>query len=160
MPHKGYKWTEERRAKSLGNKPGNFKVSPGYSAIHKWVKYHLGIIKECAYCAENGRIEWANISGRYTRELTDYVPLCVKCHRKYDNWSFKAQGSRRKNPKPNVTNKSSGIKGVAWEKSMNRWRAYIQLNGKKKNLGRFKDIQKAYQARKIAESIYFPSCVK
>ena len=30
-------------------------------------------------------IQWANISGNYIRERGDWLGLCVKCHRKYDN---------------------------------------------------------------------------
>lgn len=30
---------------------------------------------------EKNRYEWANISGEYKRELSDYESLCVSCHR-------------------------------------------------------------------------------
>tara|TARA_R110002167_G_scaffold104947_2_gene270235 strand:+ start:83 stop:598 length:516 start_codon:yes stop_codon:yes gene_type:complete len=36
--------------------------------------------------------------------------------------------------------------GVCWDKSCNRWKSWIYLNGKKKYLGRFKSQKKASQA--------------
>ena len=33
---------------------------------------------------KKGAVPWANRSGRYLRELTDWVRLCAKCHKAYD----------------------------------------------------------------------------
>jgi len=53
----------------------------GYSALHKWVYKMLGKATECSSCAKNeGRIEWANISGLYKRDISDWEQLCRKCH--------------------------------------------------------------------------------
>ena len=30
------------------------------------------------------RIQWANISGNYLEEKTDWIALCVPCHKKFD----------------------------------------------------------------------------
>ena len=38
---------------------------------------------------------------------------------------------------------ASGRKGVTWDKSRNKWKAHIQINGKQINLGRFADIEEA-----------------
>ena len=40
---------------------------------------------------------------------------------------------------------SSKYAGVSWDKSYNKWICYIQINGKNKYLGRFKNEQKASQ---------------
>ena len=32
------------------------------------------------------RYHWANISGEYKRDLTDYKRLCVSCHRYFDSY--------------------------------------------------------------------------
>ncbi len=63
-----------------------------YSSLHKWVKKGLGDLKECVYCGKqdakrkDGRsaIQLANISHTYKRDLSDWIPLCVTCHFKYD----------------------------------------------------------------------------
>jgi len=45
----------------------------------------------------------------------------------------------------------SGVVGVNWDKSRNKWQASIRYQGKKYNLGRFDDIQDAIDSRKNAE---------
>ena len=45
-------------------------------------------------------------------------------------------------------NNTSGVRGVSYIKSKNRWRAYMTINGKLKILGTFKDKQAAIDARK------------
>ncbi len=60
----------------------------GYSALHKWVKKMLGQPNRCEQCGKEGlfgkRIGWANVSGLYKRELTDWIRLCKSCHHYYD----------------------------------------------------------------------------
>jgi hypothetical protein len=48
-------------------------------------------------------------------------------------------------------NNKSGFKGVHWNSQKKRWRALIEINGKDKHLGFFKDIEKAKEARLLAE---------
>jgi hypothetical protein len=41
------------------------------------------------------------------------------------------------------TNNTSGIKGVCWHKSTNRWYVQLQVNKKMKYLGIYEDIELA-----------------
>lgn len=41
---------------------------------------------------------------------------------------------------------TSGIRGVAWDKSRNKWVASLKVNGKNKNLGRYDSKEQAAQA--------------
>lgn len=59
----------------------------------------------------------------------------------------------QQNCKKKSTNKS-GTTGVWWNKSKQGWDVFIGLNGRKKNLGRFKTEQEAIQARTNAEILY------
>lgn len=43
-------------------------------------------------------------------------------------------------------NNTSGYKGVSWDKSKNKWEAYIQINSRKKHLGRYNTKEEAAQA--------------
>ena len=74
-----------RRGDVLYNWKGN---DAGYSALHCWVKLWLGKPKTCEHCKTTGltgySIHWANKSGLYKRELSDWIRLCAKCHKKYD----------------------------------------------------------------------------
>lgn len=58
----------------------------GYTGMHHWVSRHLGKPKKCEYCksTKENKYEWANKSRDYKRDLSDWLRLCVKCHRKYD----------------------------------------------------------------------------
>lgn len=60
----------------------------GYSSLHDWVAKRLGRPKQCRYCglAEQKRVyHWANLSGKYHRDLSDWARLCVPCHSKLDH---------------------------------------------------------------------------
>lgn len=52
-------------------------------------------------------------------------------------------------------NNSSGARGVSWIPRLQKYRAYITLKGKQKNLGIFKNLEDAKEARKKAEEKYF-----
>lgn len=71
-----------------GGVPHNFKgEAVGYYALHSWIRRHYGSPKECCLCGENNpskRYEWANISGKYKRDINDFIRLCKKCHNNLD----------------------------------------------------------------------------
>ena len=46
---------------------------------------------------------------------------------------------------------TSGHKGVCWNKAENKWKAYIFLHNRMRNLGHFRDIESAIAARLSAE---------
>lgn len=50
-------------------------------------------------------------------------------------------------PTPTKANKS-GVVGVNWDKSRNKWQASIRFKGHKYNLGRFTNTQDAIDIRK------------
>jgi hypothetical protein len=60
----------------------------GYMALHAWVNRKLGKPTKCSFCGRDGLkgsyIHWANISGKYKRDLFDWIRLCAKCHYSYD----------------------------------------------------------------------------
>lgn len=45
---------------------------------------------------------------------------------------------------------TSGAKGVVWDKSRNKWRVQIRINGKKTNLGRYENFEEAVEVSKKA----------
>ena len=53
------------------------------------------------------------------------------------------------------SNNKSGIVGVRWSQTKQRWKADIQVNNKTFNLGSFMDKNDAIKARKEAETKYF-----
>ena len=59
-----------------------------YRGLHYWIYRKLGSPKKCEKCLKNNligrQIQWANKSGKYKRNLKDWIRLCRKCHSKYD----------------------------------------------------------------------------
>lgn len=77
------------RANNVGEEHPMWKgTQASYRAIHYWVRRHLGTPTTCTVCNVTDTrpryIQWANIDGHYRRRLTDYVPMCVSCHKKHD----------------------------------------------------------------------------
>ena len=46
-------------------------------------------------------------------------------------------------------NNKSGVKGVCWHKKNNNWRTFINVDGKQKHLGSFKNVE---DAKKVVEA--------
>jgi hypothetical protein len=56
----------------------------GYSGLHVWIRKQRGTPSVCEECGDTNakRYEWANISGDYLRDISDFRRLCVSCHRR------------------------------------------------------------------------------
>lgn len=61
----------------------------GYVGLHGWVRRRLGEPNECKICGNKNlrhrQYHWANISKRYFRDESDWIRLCVKCHKEFDS---------------------------------------------------------------------------
>ena len=93
---KGYK--AQRCIKCLGiNKRGEnhfawkggiSRKNTDYRYLHNWINKSLWKSPQCEFCERDGlsghQIHWANKSREYKKELTDWLRLCVKCHKAYD----------------------------------------------------------------------------
>lgn len=69
-----------------------------YSAKHYWVTRKRGKPTHCEECGldrdprptkvgvkRKNYFQWANISGKYKRDLLDYRQMCTACHLKFDS---------------------------------------------------------------------------
>jgi hypothetical protein len=56
----------------------------GYLSLHEWIKNHKPIPIECEYCGYKKKLELANISQKYKRDINDWEWLCRLCHMKKD----------------------------------------------------------------------------
>lgn len=66
-----------------------------YSGLHNWLYRELGRPMRCQHCdTTTGRLEWANKSQKYIRDLSDWMCLCKKCHTAYDNVLEKGWNTR------------------------------------------------------------------
>lgn len=74
---------------SSGEKSSHWKGNEvKYRGLHNWVERGLGKPSKCEFCLKDGlsgkQIHWANKSHKYKRALSDWIRLCVPCHKKYD----------------------------------------------------------------------------
>ena len=89
----------EKARQRKGDKHPNWRADQtGYGNKHSWLKRNYGKAnrcknKGCVYPRTNSngkvllkpkRFDWANISQKYKRELSDWTQLCGSCHKKYD----------------------------------------------------------------------------
>ena len=51
-----------------------------YKILHRWVRKHKPKTDSCQSCGLNKRLQLANISGEYRKDIDDYEWLCIKCH--------------------------------------------------------------------------------
>ncbi len=107
------------------------------------------IINGKAFYAQN--LVWLYIHGRFPKDILDH-----KNRKRYDN---RISNLRNSDSALNMKNKSkykrntSGITGVTFDKSRNKWKAFISINKKVVNLGRFNTKNEAVLARKNEELI-------
>lgn len=74
---------------NVGEKSPHWKGDKvGYAALHDWIVRCLGQPDACSHCLKSGlkgkQIHWANKSQQYRRDLNDWIRLCARCHKKYD----------------------------------------------------------------------------
>lgn len=76
-----------------GTIPSNFKQDGyGYQAVHAWLTRHFPKKGICEECLKVSKTQYANITGKYLRDRSDYQELCYSCHSKIDR-------ANPKNPK-------------------------------------------------------------
>lgn len=71
-------------AKSAAARVRNPKT---YSGIHTALIQIYGNAPTCIWDSSHDkkhRLEWANVTGNYTIDIQDYLPMCSPCHRKFD----------------------------------------------------------------------------
>ena len=90
LAHKGQNSSPATQFKATGKKA--YAVVGGknaYRNLHKWIENKLGKPDTCEHCGRSNLsgklIHWSNKSKEYTRNLNDWVRLCVKCHYHYDD---------------------------------------------------------------------------
>jgi hypothetical protein len=66
----------------------------GYKALHLRVGEQRGKAKKCLFCGSDKFVEWASVTRDY-KNVFDYISLCRKCHRKFDDVGKKSAQTRR-----------------------------------------------------------------
>lgn len=98
------------------------------------------------------RIAWLLTYGRWPENELDHIN-----HHRSDNRIRNLREATASKNRRNLTGRSdntSGCLGVTWDKSRNKWKAGIHINGKFIHIGRYKDKEQAISSRKVAEKHY------
>ena len=57
----------------------------GYFSKHSWINRHFIKPDKCEICGvKSSNFNWCSKNHKYTRNIKDYLYLCVSCHKKYD----------------------------------------------------------------------------
>lgn len=77
--------TQFKKGQFLGDKHFLWKGDKvGYFALHTWINRNFPKIDKCESCGIESKLEWANVTGNYSRNRADYQCLCICCHRRAD----------------------------------------------------------------------------
>lgn len=60
------------------------KVS--YRGLHDWLRKNFSPPKECLECKRELKLDLANVTGKYVRDISHYRWLCRGCHVSLDRW--------------------------------------------------------------------------
>tara|TARA_R110000850_G_scaffold173515_1_gene299162 strand:- start:145 stop:654 length:510 start_codon:yes stop_codon:yes gene_type:complete len=90
------------------------------------------------------RLAWLYIYAEHPKNVIDHINHICDDNR-IVNLREASRSQNGCNQGVNIAN-TSGLKGVYWNKSANKWHAQIRMSGKKKYLGYFTDKNEAYQA--------------
>jgi hypothetical protein len=60
----------------------------GYRGLHYWLRRKKGVPTSCELCGlartTPKSVQWANVDGKYRREVADFVAMCASCHKNHD----------------------------------------------------------------------------
>lgn len=93
----------------------------GIDALHTYVRRRLPSDGRCTCCGQEKRLDLANISGEYKRELSDWEWLCRRCHMIKDgrldrlktnskNWRDKNLYHSNSDNRPEVKRRQEAVK--------------------------------------------------
>lgn len=95
----------------------------GYHALHHWVRKYKNKPDSCNHCGSSEkRLEWANISKQYRRDLDDWIALCKKCHMAYDRRPECPNGHPRTDENTIVNRHGTPRCRICCVEHLRRWR--------------------------------------
>lgn len=82
-------WTRKQTEKVSGNKNYAWRGEDvGYRGLHQWIRRQKGKPTTCTKCGKFSEkpkvIQWANIDGKYHRNVDDFIAMCASCHKFHD----------------------------------------------------------------------------
>lgn len=115
----------------MGDK--KYGANTEYRMLHYWVEKQLGKPSTCWDCGsrDRKRYAWANVSGKYRKDVSDWKRLCYSCHLSNDLGKICKKGLHELAGN-NVYHHPDGSRVCITCKQdyMKKWRAKRQIGGK------------------------------
>lgn len=90
------------------------------------------------------RLAWLYMTGAWPIEQIDHRNR-IRDDNRWKNLREATSGENKQNLGTR-SNNTSGCTGVSWEKRTKKWAGYINVDGRRFNLGRFSDVEEARDA--------------
>ena len=90
------------------------------------------------------RLAWLYMTGEWPSDDIDHIDG-DRLNNRFSNLREASRAQNMANGRTPATN-TSGFKGVSFDRQRGRWQAFIKIDGKTKNLGRFKTPEDAHAA--------------
>lgn len=138
----------------IWKRPASYQMKPGdIAGATNASGYILICINSIRYKAN--RLAWFYHYGKWPCDETPYVDHINgnKADNRIANLRLVTKSQNSRNHKGRSSN-TSGVTGVTFKKSNNKWQALIGDNGTYKFLGYFDNFEDAVKARKAAEIEY------
>lgn len=99
------------------------------------------------------QLAWLYMTGEWPADVIDHINGVTNDNR----WGNLRPATRRQNcgNQKLKSNNSSGFKGVSWDRSHNKWKAEIGINGRSTYIGRFDDPAAAHAAYMEAVKVQY-----
>lgn len=136
-------WLQDRRKVKAGDRAGSLQHD-GY--------IHIGI---CGRYCTAGRVAHFYMTGEWPAVLIDHENR-IRSDNRWSNIRPATHAINQHNLKKPSNNKS-GVKGVCWNKQINKWMAYITAHHETMYLGVFSTVEEAAAVRRAAEPQYHPT---
>ena len=79
----------------------------GYVSLHTWIKYRILQPSQCQHCGiPKKKLDLANRTGIYNRDLINWFWICRSCHRRYDQRPSPMRGKIRSEESNKKTSES------------------------------------------------------
>ena len=103
------------------------------------------------------RLAWLYIYGEWPSGQIDHING-DKADNRISNLRVATDSQNKQNARKARSDSKSGLIGATWYSRSNKWRAAIQVDGKKKHLGYFDEAEEAHAVYIEAKRILHPFC--
>jgi len=143
-----FTWKKQNGSgKGVEGKKAGYKGSDGYIRLRIDFKY----------CNAH-RLAWLYVHGVTPNGFIDHINGIRSDNRMVNLRDVSHSMNLQNRRVSQKNNKSSGLLGVSFENSLNKFRARISINGKQKHLGLFDTKEEAHQAYLIAKREFHSTC--